>query len=483
MRKLFPAKQLSKNTMDMCDGPILSQLIRFSLPLIIIGIVQLLFSVADMVVVGNFAADADKSLAAVGSTISLVSLITCLFTGISAGTNILCARYFGAKEYDELPKVVHTSVIMAVVVGAFLTAAGLLFVNPLLSWMHTPTDIIPLARIYLQIYLLNSIPLLLYNFCAAVQRSVGDTMRPMWILLGAGIINIVLKIIFVAGFKMDVAGVALATLITQTVSAALTLLCLIREDGPTKFRFSMLKCDRKALVDISRIGFPNGLRSTMFTLANVLIQGSINAYDVAVAGGTGVVVAGFSAASNVDNISIAIIDAVCIAILSFTSQNFGAYRFDRIKKAQKYGHLLMLCIVLPVSIITCVFAEPILSFFIGNASAETIAIGANRVWFVGGFAFIYGCARISGEGTRGFGITIMPMVTSLVCICGVRLIWMYTAFQVWYDIYVLSAAFSLSFVALFFVDTIYFWRIYKKKVKKYDALAKKSGYNIQEQKI
>ncbi len=473
MNKVYTKNRASKNTIDMSDGSILPQLIQYSIPLIIIGIVQLLFSAADMWAIGTFAknaAEVDKSIAAIGSTTTLITLITCLFTGISAGTNVLCARYFGSKEYDKLSDVVHTSVILSVIVGATLTALGIAFADQLLVWMNTPTEVMPLATLYIKIYLLSSIPLLLYNFCAAIQRSVGDTTRPMWILMFAGVAHIMLNIVLVAVFDLGVAGVALSTLLSQTLSALLTFLCLIREAGPTKFRFSKLRFDKKTLFDISRIGFPTGLQNTMFTLANVLIQSNINAYDITKAGGSGVIVTGCSIASNVDNISIAIIDAVCLAVIAFTSQNFGAHKFDRIKKAQKYGHLIMLCTVLPVGIITFIFAKPLLGIFAGNASAEAIAIGAKRVFFVGGCAVIYGFARISGAGMRGLGVAVTPMITSLIAICGVRLLWLYTAFQVWYDIYVMYVAFPLSFLALLIVDTVCFWIFYKRFLKREQEL-------------
>ncbi len=473
MSKPSAKKRASSSSVDMTEGPILSQLIKFSIPLIIIGIVQLLFSAADMMVVGYFAKDADNALAAVGSTGSLISFVTCLFTGMSAGTNVLCARFFGSKEHDKLSKVVHNSVILALVVGSFLTAFGLIFMDDILVLMNTPKDILPLAELYLKIYMLGSIPVLLYNFCAAVLRSVGDTTRPMWILLISGASNVVLNIVFVAVFPMDVAGVALATFITQTMSAALTVLCLIRDNGSIKLKFSKLKFDFATILDISRIGFPIGLQNTMFTLANVLIQSSINAYDIASAelGKTveGVIVTGCSIASNIDNFSIAIVDAVCFGVISFTSQNFGAHRFDRIKKAQKYSHLIILCTVVPVGIITCIFAKPLLTLFAGNASAEAIAIGAKRVLFVGGCAFLFGFGRVSSAGMRGLGIALTPTITSLISICGVRLLWIYTAFQVWNDsIYNLYVAFPLSFLTVCIVDTICF-RIFYKRFAKRDS--------------
>lgn len=458
------------NKINMCEGKIMPQLIRFALPLMATGVLQVLFNAADIIVVGKFAANSDHSLAAVGATGSLISLIVNLFIGLSVGTNVLCARYFGAKEHESLSKTVHTSMLISVIVGIFLTMVGFFGAEFFLKLMSIPTDVLPLSTLYLKIYFLGMVPMLVYNFAAAILRSVGDTKRPMYFLILAGVANVLLNLLLVIVFHLDVAGVAIATVASQVISATLTVICLIRDDGEIKLCLSKLRCSTAHLAQIIRIGLPAGLQSTMFCIANVIIQSSLNAYDVAVTGGAGYIVAGCSAAASIEAVIFTAMDAVYQAVVSFTSQNFGVRNYDRIKKAQIRGHILVGIVGITLCAICWLFPEQLVSLYAGEGSLQTIEIGANRLVIVGGTCFIMGFANIFVSGMRGMGYSMLPMMVSLICICGSRLVWVATAFRAWYDIYVLYMAFPLSYVLVLVAHAVCYFIISRRVMKKYPPL-------------
>lgn len=443
------------------------QLIKFALPLMVTGVLQVLFNAADIIIVGKFAENSERSLAAVGATGPLIALIVNLFIGLSVGTNVLCARYFGAKEHENLSKTVHTSMIVSVAIGILLMTIGFFGAEFFLSLMSVPPEALQLSTLYLKIYFLGMIPMLIYNFAAAILRSVGDTKRPMYFLLLAGVVNVLLNLLLVIVFHLDVAGVAIATVASHIISATLTVICLIRDDGSIKLCLSLLKCDRHKLMQIIRIGLPAGLQSTMFNIANVIIQSSLNAYDIAVTGGTGVIVAGCSAASSIEGIVFTAMDSVYQAVVSFTSQNFGMRNYKRIKKAQLYGQALVIIVGVTLCAICFIFAEQLVGLYADKESIEAITIGANRLRLVGGTCFIYGCSSIIVATIRGLGYSMIPMITSLICVCGARLVWIATAFQRWYDIYVLYMSFPISYVLSLIVQGICLIFVLKNVVKKY----------------
>lgn len=447
-------KPRTSTKMNMCEGPILKQLIKFAFPLLVTGILQVLFNAADMIVVGQFSANEELCVAAVGSTGSLVALIVNTFIGLSVGTNVLCARFFGAKEYDDLSKTVHTSIIVSLIVGALLTVVGFFGAEFFLTLMSTPSEVLPLSTLYLRIYFLGMIPMLVYNFSAAILRAVGDTKRPMYFLTTAGVVNVIFNLILVLGFHLDVAGVAIATVISQVISSILTVRCLIKDDGAIKLRLSALRVDKIKLMQIIRIGVPAGIHSAMFSISNVIMQSSINLYDVAITGGSGLIVAGCSAAGNIEGLSFTAMDSVYQSVVSFTGQNFGVRNYERIKKAQKYGQILVLILGVSLSALMCIFAEPLVSLYAGEDSAQVIEIGANRLRIVGGTSFIFGCSNIIIGTIRGLGYSVIPMITSAVCICGFRILWAYTVFQAWFDIYVLYACFPISYILSLIVQAI-----------------------------
>ncbi len=298
--------------MDMCSGPLFSKLVVFAVPLMLSGILQLLFNAADIIVVGRYAGS--ESLAAVGSTSSLINLLVNVFIGLSVGANVLVAQYFGAHRMKDLEETVHTAMMLAVIGGVILIAVGTLLAAPLLELMGTPEDVLPLAVLYMQIIFVGMPATLAYNFGIAVLRAVGDTRRPLYYLLLAGIVNVILNLIFVIRLDMGVAGVATATVISQCISAALIVRCLAASKAPYQLRFNCLKLVKQKVFAIARIGLPAGLQGAIFSISNVLIQSSVNSFgSVAMAGNT--------AAANIEGFVYTSMNAVYQTALSFSSQN------------------------------------------------------------------------------------------------------------------------------------------------------------------
>ena len=470
MVKSAEKKSSTSNKMNMCEGKIMPLLIKFAFPLLITGVLQVLFNAADMIVVGQFSKNKELCVAAVGSTGSLVALLVNVFIGLSVGVNVLCARYFGSKEHEGLSKTVHTAVVLSVILGVFLSIVGFFGAEFFLKLMQTPSDVLPLSTLYLRIYFLGMVPALVYNFTSAILRAVGDTKRPMYFLTIAGITNVVLNVVLVMFFHLDVAGVAIATVASQIISATLTVICLLRDDGAIKLHLPKLKIYKDKLIQIIKIGLPAGINSAMFSVSNIIMQSSINIYDTVMAGGAGIVVAGCSAAASVEGLSFTALDSIYQAIVSFTGQNFGMRNYDRIKKAQKYGHILVLVLGFALSALMFVFAEPLISLYMAKDAAEAIEIGANRIRIIGSASIILGCANVIIGAMRGLGYSLVPMISSIICICGVRILWIFTVFQAWFNIYVLYACFPISYALSLIVQAICFVYVMKDVQRKYPPL-------------
>ena len=317
--------------MDMCNGPILKKLLIFALPLMLSGILQLLFNAADIVVVGKFTGS--HALAAVGSTSALINLFVNVFIGFSIGTNVLVAQYFGARDEKNVQETVHTSILLGIVGGFILIVSGIIFAKPMLEWMDTPDNVLEHAVLYMRIYFIGMPAMLIYNFGAAILRAIGDTKRPLYYLLSAGVINVVLNLFFVIVLNMGVAGVAAATVASQVVSAILIVRCLIQSEGIYRLNLHKLKFHKKKLIRIVQIGLPAGLQGAVFSLSNVLIQSSVNSFgSVAMAGNT--------AAGNIEGFVYTSMNAIYQTALSFTSQNVGGD--DRIEFLKLYSSVWLL---------------------------------------------------------------------------------------------------------------------------------------------
>lgn len=420
-------------TIDMCNGPLTGKLIRFAFPLMLSGILQLMFNAADIIVVGRFAGH--QALAAVGSTGSLINLLINLFIGLSVGTNVLVANYTGAKQEQAVSETVHTSVLLSLISGFFLIFFGGLLASPLLSLMGTPSDVLDQAVLYMRIYFIGMPASMLYNFGAAILRASGDTKRPLYFLTFAGIINVGLNLIFVIVFHMGVAGVATATVVSQVVSALLVLRCLMKDTGMYHVELKKLKLHKNRLILMIRIGLPAGMQGAVFSISNMLIQSSINSFG-------SIAMAGSTASANIEGFVYTAMNAFYQTCLSFTSQNLGAGKKDRINK------ILIQCLIL-VAIVGAVignvayfFGEQLLGIY--SSDPEVIRYGMIRMGFLCVPYFICGMMDTLVGSLRGMGYGILPMIVSLTGACGLRVLWIYTIFQWYRSLEVLYLSYPIS---------------------------------------
>lgn len=408
-----------KYEIDMCSGSVFGKMLLFALPLMCSSILQLLFNAADIVVVGRFAGD--NALAAVGSNTALINLLTNLFVGLSVGSNVLTAQYYGAKKDSDLKETVHTSMLLSIYSGVLLTVIGLAGARGLLELMQAPPEVLELAVLYLRIYFLGMTSTMVYNFGSAILRAVGDTKRPLYYLLGAGIVNVVLNLFFVIVCHMGVAGVGVATVISQTISAVLVVRCLVREQGGIHLELRELAISKDKLGKIMQIGLPAGFQGTVFSLSNVVIQSAVNSFG-------NIAVAGNSAAANIEGFVYMAMNAFYQATISFTSQNYGARQYKRIYKILFAGELCVIITGLLLGNIAVFFGNALLGIY--SPSAEVIAAGMVRMRIICTVYALCGIMDVLVGALRGIGYSIIPMVVSLIGACGLRLLWIATVFQI-----------------------------------------------------
>lgn len=407
-----------KYEIDMCNGPLFGKILLFTLPLMLSGILQLLFNAADVVVVGRFAGN--EALAAVGSTGALTNLLVNLFIGLSVGANVLVARYYGAKADEEVSQTVHTSILISLIGGIVLAVLGIVLASPLLRLMDTPENVIGHSVLYMRIYFLGMPVMLLFNFGSAILRAIGDTRRPLFYLMTAGVINVCLNLLFVIVFHMGVAGVALATVISQCVSTFLILRCLIYSEGCFKLRRDKLCLNFEKLGKIAAIGLPAGIQGSLFSISNVLIQSSVNSFgSVAMAGNT--------AGANVEGFVYMAMNSVHQTAVSFTGQNLGGKKYDRINKILFECLLFVTVIGLVMGNGAYLFGNQILSLY--SPDQEVIAYGLQRMSIICTFYCLCGIMDVLVGSIRGLGYAVMPMIVSLLGACVFRVIWIYTIFQ------------------------------------------------------
>lgn len=431
--------------MDMCNGPILGKMLRFALPLMCSSMLQILFNAADIVVVGRFGAE--HSIAAVGSNSSLINLLTNLFIGLSVGANVLVARYYGAKKSEDIKETVHTSMCISLLCGIVIAIIGIIMAPILLTWMNTPKEIIHSATTYLRIYFLGMPAMMIYNFGNAILRAVGDTKRPLYFLFAAGVINVILNLLFVIVFRLDVIGVAASTVISQTISAILIVRCMMKEKGDFKLELKQLKITKSKLINILKIGLPAGLQGTIFSLSNVVIQSSVNLFGP-------YVVDGNSAAQNIESFVYFSMNAFHHATLSFTSQNMGAGKHERIGKILRTGLLCAIVAGVLTGGLVVIFARPLLGIYIKEDAA--INAGIIRLNFICGTYALCGIMDVMVGSIRGMGYAIMPMIVSLLGACGLRLVWIATIFQIpqYHTIETVYTSYPVTWTITFLAHTI-----------------------------
>ena len=450
-------KEQKKNyEMDMCSGSILKKMI-FTLPLMCSSILQLLFNAADIVVVGRFAGD--NSLAAVGSNTALINLLTNLFVGLSIGANVAAARFYGAKQDEELRKTVHTAMLLSILSGIILTVIGVVGARQILIWMQTPEEVLDLAVLYLRIYFLGMTGTMVYNFGSALLRAVGDTRRPLYYLFGAGCVNIVLNLLFVICFHMDVAGVALATVISEAVSALLVLGCMIREKGSIHLELRKLHIYPDKFVQILKVGLPAGFQGIVFALSNVVIQSSINLFGATV-------VAGNSAAANIEGFVYMAMNSFYQATISFTSQNFGAGKQERINRIAITGECCVIVVGLVFGNACVLFGHPLLGIY--SSSPAVIEAGMHRLRIIARTYALCGIMDVMVGALRGVGYSVMPMIVSLIGACGLRLVWLATVFQLdrYHSVTTVYLSYPITWIITLSVHILCFVVIRRKQMKR-----------------
>ncbi len=408
-----------KYEIDMCRGSVFKKMLLFAIPLMCSSILQLLFNAADIVVVGRFAGD--NALAAVGSNSALINLLTNLFVGLSIGSNVLTAQYYGAKKDTDLKETVHTSMLISIYSGLILTVIGILGARVLLEMMQAPPEVLDLAVLYLRIYFVGMTSTMVYNFGSAILRAVGDTKRPLYYLLGAGIINVILNLFFVIACKMGVAGVALATAVSQTISAVLVVRCLIQEQSGIHLELKELAISKEKFFRIMRVGLPAGFQGTVFSLSNVVIQSAVNSFG-------NIAVAGNSAAANIEGFVYMAMNAFYQATISFTSQNYGASQYKRIYKILFAGELYVIITGMILGNLAVFLGDSLLGIY--SPSTEVIAAGMARLKIICTVYALCGVMDVLVGALRGIGYSVVPMIVSLIGACGLRLLWVATIFKI-----------------------------------------------------
>ena len=434
----------------MCNGTLMDKLISFSIPLMLSGILQLMFNAVDIIVVGRFAGS--ESLAAVGSTTALINVFTNLFIGISLGSNVLAARYYAAGKEREMSETVHSSLTLALISGILMAFAGLFFSRTALEWMGTPDDVIDLAALYMKIYFIGMPFFMLYNYGAAILRAVGDTKRPLLFLVVSGLVNAGLNMILVICFHMAVEGVAIATVISQLLSCIMVLSCLYRTQGCYQFRFSKLGLKSIYVLQIFQVGIPAGIQSTVINFSNVLLQSSVNSFG-------SVAMAGYTAANNIFGFLYTSVNSVTQACMSFTSQNYG------VGKTKRMDRVLIDCLIL-----SCAFSQTMgcCAWFFGpqllriyTESSAVISCGVEILSFTTVTYFLCGIMDLIPGALRGMGRSAVPMILSIIGTVGTRIVWIFWIFPYHRSLDILFLSYPVSWILTILMQVICFFIVRK----------------------
>lgn len=444
---------MKSNSIDMVKGPLFKNILFFSIPLMLSSLLQILFNAADVVVVGKFAGS--QALAAVGGCSSVVFLITSLLNGLSVGSNVVVAKYCGKKDIERIDQSIHTSLWIGFYGGLLFTVVGFFASRTFLELMSTPSDVIDLADLYMKIYFIGTIAMVIYNFGAAILRSKGDTKRPLYFLAIAGIINVVLNLIFVIIFKMSVAGVALATIISQIVSAILIIITLLNEEYPMRFEFKKMHLNKEMALEIMKIGIPAGVQGIVFSFSNIVIQSSVNSFG-------SVIMAANSAANNIEGFVYIGMNAFFQACMTFTGQNVGA------KNKQRINQVILACLLLDLivgtasGILVNVLADPLLGIY--SSDPLVIEYGKYRLFYVCLFYVFNGFLDVIVGSLRGMGHSSFPTLITVVGICGIRLFWLWVVFPMYPTLQNVYISFPISWIITALFQAIYWIYVRRKLV-------------------
>ena len=435
----------------MCNGTIMDKLVSFSLPLMLSGILQLMFNAVDVIVVGRFAGS--QALAAVGSTTALINMFVNLFMGISLGTNVLAARFFAAGKDRQMSETVHTSIAFAAISGIVMVFVGIFFSKFALELMATPADVIEQSTLYMRIYFLGMPFFMLYNYGAAILRAVGDTKRPLIFLIISGVINAVLNMILVIVFHLAVAGVAIATVFSQMISCILVLRCLYRSEGSYQFRFSKLMLKGCYLKQIFQVGVPAGIQSTVINFSNVLLQSSVNSFG-------SIAMAGYTAANNILGFLFVSVNSVTQACMSFTSQNYGVRKWKRMDKILVDCMILSMIVALVLGGGSYIFGSQILRIYTENE--EVIRCGMEILSYTTLTYFLCGFMDLFPGAMRGMGFSAAPMMLSIVGTVGTRILWIFGIFPRYRSLSVLFISYPVSWILTIAMQVVCFFIVRRK---------------------
>ena len=444
-------KRMKKYQSNMLEGPLLGGVIAYTIPVMLSGVLQLLFNAADLIIVGKFCGSV--SVGAVGATGSLTALIVNLFVGLSVGAGVAVAHGIGSRDEQQVREAVHTAVPLALIGGAILTVAGVTLSEPLLILMGTPENTLPLSVVYMEIYFLGITFTVVYNFCAAILRAAGDTRSPLIFLTLSGVINVVLNVFFVTVFHMNVAGVALATIISQGIAATLSTVALMRRKDACQLQLRRMRIHKRVLKKIVRIGLPAGIQSSLFAISNVMIQSSVNSFG-------DIFVSGNAAAGNLEGFLYVALNSFHQTTVNYVGQNVGARQYRR---ANNTVWLCQGCVIvtgIAIGMFLNVFGETLLGFYISD-SAEAIACGLTRFRYVAIPYFIFGLLEVSTGALRGYGRSLGPMLVSVLGICGIRLLWVFALFPIpaFHSPKWLYLSYPISWIITLTVQMILFFRV------------------------
>lgn len=435
----------------MCNGTIMDKLISFSLPLMLSGILQLMFNAVDIIVVGRFSGS--SALAAVGSTTALINVFTNLFIGISLGANVLAARFYAAGREKEMSETVHTAITLALISGIVMAFVGLFFSRLALEWMDTPADVIDQSALYMKIYFIGMPFFMLYNYGAAILRAVGDTKRPLFFLMISGAINAVLNLLLVIVFHLGVVGVAIATVISQLISCFLVLRCLCRSESSYRLQFSKLMIRGIYFKQILQVGLPAGIQSTVINFSNVLLQSSVNSFG-------SIAMAGYTAANNIFGFLYVSVNSITQACMSFTSQNYGVGRHKRMDR------VLLDCLILSVVVSgvlggsAYLFGPQLLTIY--TKDPQVIACGVEILLYTTVTYFLCGIMDLFPGALRGMGHSAVPMILSVIGTVGMRIFWIYLIFPAHRSLSVLFISYPASWIFTIIMQVICFFLVRKK---------------------
>ena len=447
-----------KRSANMLKGPLWSSLITYTIPIILTSILQLLFNAADLVIVGRYSGSIN--VAAVSATGAITNLIVNLFIGLSIGAGVTVAHALGGNHTQEVHRTVHTAIPSALVGGVILSVVGVLFSETFLTMMKTPENVLPLSAKYMRVYFCGMTFTMVYNFCASILRAAGDTKSPLIFLTLSGILNVGLNIFFVLYLHMTVDGVALATVISQAISAILVIIALMRRTDACKLYLKQMHFYKQQFLKIIRIGLPAGIQSSMFAISNVIVQSSINSF------GSEVLMSGNGAAGNIEGFVYVAMNSFHQTAVNFIGQNMGAHQYQRIKKI--FGQCLIYVSIVGIiaGFSVWFFGEKLLGIYITD-SQEAIRLGLIRFNYVALPYFICGLMDVSTGSLRGLGASFTPMLISILGVCGLRIMWIYTIFQIpqFHTPEWLYIAYPLSWLGTFIMQTTAFITIYKKRVR------------------